>query len=266
MGRAGCVDEHSQQMGEHLMDTQELKHFFENLASKLSSSRPHEPTVSVRPTLQLNGPVPDFVANSTQGEITLSKWNKDKWVILFSHPADFTPVCTTEFIELSKRNDELAKRNVALLGSSVDSVYAHIAWVRNIKEKFDVEVPFPVIADLDQKIARLYGMIHEPSSNTAPVRAVFFIDPKRNLRAMIYYPLNAGRNVDEIVRVIDALQMVDETGLAAPANWRPGDDAIMPPPTTATLAQERSGTKGVELKDWYFCKTKPGQRPVGTTS
>ena len=206
--------------------------------------------------LELNGPAPDFEANSTRGPIKLSEWAKDKWVVLFSHPADFTPVCTTEFVEFAKLHGEFEKRNVALLGNSVDSVYSHIAWIRNIEKNFDVRVSFPVIADLDQKIARLYGMIHTPSNATAAVRCVFFIDPKRILRAMIYYPLNVGRNFDEILRVVDALQTVDKHGVACPANWRPGQEVIVPPPVTAQDAEQRANSKEYEVTDWYFSKRK----------
>jgi peroxiredoxin 2/4 len=208
------------------------------------------------PKLELNKEVPDFEAVTTHGVVRLSTWSKDKWVILFSHPADFTPVCTTEFIEFAKLNEDFSKRNVALLGNSIDSVYSHIAWVRSIKEMFDVEVPFPIIADLDMKVAKLYGMIHEASAATAAVRAVFFIDPKRKLRAMIYYPLNLGRNFDEIIRVVDALQTADKHGVACPANWRPGDKVIVPPPATTQEADERVKNKEYEVTDWFFSKKK----------
>ena len=217
----------------------------------------HEPHAeAAQPRLELNGPAPDFDANTTHGPIKLSEWQKGRWVILFSHPADFTPVCTTEFAEFAKRSDDLEKKNVALLGNSIDSVYSHIAWVRNIEKNFGVQIKFPVIADLDQKVARLFGMIHEPSSVTAAVRCVFFIDPKRTLRAMIYYPLNVGRNFDEIVRVIDALQTADKHGVACPANWRPGDDVIVPAPTTIKGADERMHDKTVTATEWYFSKKK----------
>lgn len=208
------------------------------------------------PRLELNGPAPDFEANTTHGVLRLSNWEKDKWVILFSHPADFTPVCTTEFIEFAKRYDILRDKGVALLACSIDSIYSHIAWMRNIEEKFGVKVRFPVIADLDQKVAQLYRMVHTPSATTATVRCVFFIDPKRNLRAMIYYPLNVGRNFDEIVRVVDALQTVDAHGVACPANWTPGQDVIIPPPATTQAAEERVKTPGIEVTDWYFSKKK----------
>jgi peroxiredoxin 2/4 len=206
--------------------------------------------------LELNGPAPDFSAKSTHGDIKLSEWEKDKWVILFSHPADFTPVCTTEFVEFAKRQDDLAKKNVALLGNSIDSVYSHIAWIRNIEKHFDLKIKFPVIADLDQKVARTYGMVHEPSAVTATVRCVFFIDPKRILRAMIYYPLNVGRNFDEIVRVIDALQVADKNGVACPANWKPGDDVIVPAPLTQAAAEQRANDKDLQVTDWYLSKKK----------
>lgn len=206
------------------------------------------------PRLELNGPVPDFTAKTTHGPIQLYEWAKKKWVILFSHPADFTPVCTTEFMAFAKLKDEFDKRNVALLGNSVDSVYSHIAWVRNIKQNFDVDIDFPIIADLDMKVAQLYGMIHEASSDTAAVRAVFFIDPDRKLRAMIYYPLNLGRNFDEVLRVVDALQTADKKGVAMPANWKPGDKVIVPPPLTAEDAKKRLESKDFEVTDWYFSK------------
>lgn len=208
------------------------------------------------PRLELNGPAPDFDAPTTKGVIRLSEWAKDKWVILFSHPADFTPVCTTEFIEFAKRHDKFEHKGVALLGCSVDSVYSHIAWARNIQDKFGVKIRFPVIADLDQRISRLYGMIHEPSGNTTTVRCVFFIDPKRILRAMIYYPMSVGRNFDEIMRVIDALQMADANKVACPANWKPGEDVIVPAPVTMDDAELRAASTEYQVSDWYFAKKK----------
>jgi peroxiredoxin (alkyl hydroperoxide reductase subunit C) len=165
-------------------------------------------------------------------------------------------VCTTEFIEFARRFDELQPKNVALLGSSIDSIYSHIAWTRNIEEKMGVKIPFAVIADLHQKVAQLHGMVHTPSAVTATVRCVFLIDPKRVLRAMIYYPLNVGRSFDEIVRVVDALQTVDQHGVACPANWKPGDEVIIPAPTTSQGAQERLGNKDYQVTDWYFSKKK----------
>lgn len=215
-------------------------------------------TTNLEPTtqLELNGPALDFDAPTTKGVIRLSTWAKDKWVILFSHPADFTPVCTTEFIEFAKRYDEFERKGVALLGCSVDSIYSHIAWARNIQDKFGVKIRFPVIADLDQRVSRLYGMIHEPSGNTTTVRCVFFIDPKRILRAMIYYPMNVGRNFDEIMRVIDALQMSDANKVACPANWKPGEDVIVPAPQTMDDAELRASSTEYEVADWYFARKK----------
>lgn len=208
------------------------------------------------PRLELNGPAPDFEANTTHGPIRLYDYEKDKWVILFSHPADFTPVCTTEFAEFARLSPEFDKRNVALIGNSIDSIYSHIAWVRDIEKKFNVKVTFPVIADLDQKVSQLYGMVHKASAATATVRCVFFIDPKRVLRAMIYYPLNVGRNFEEIVRVMDALQTVDKFGVACPANWKPGEEVIVPAPLTTKAATERVDNKELNVSDWYLSKKK----------
>lgn len=195
---------------------------------------------------------PDFEASTTHGKMKLSDFT-GKWVILFSHPADFTPVCTTEFVAFAKINDELLKRNVKLIGLSIDSIYSHIAWIRRIKEKMGVDIPFPIIADLDMKVANLFGMIHSGESSTSAIRAVFFIDPERTLRAMIYYPLNVGRNMDEILRVIDALQTADKHHVAMPANWRPGDKVIVPAPSTTADADKRMDA-GYECVDWFLCK------------
>ena len=213
-------------------------------------------TTETRPRVELNGPAPDFTATTTHGPIQLSKWSEGKWVILFSHPADFTPVCTTEFIEFARRWEEFDKRGVALLGNSIDSIYSHIAWVRDIEAKSGLKIKFPVIADLDQKVAQLYGMVHTAAAATATVRCVYFIDPNRVVRAMIYYPLNVGRNFDEILRVVDALQFADKNKLACPANWKPGDAAIVPAPLTTEAAEARTADKNLEVKDWYLSLKK----------
>ena len=205
-----------------------------------------------RPMLHLGETAPDFEALTTHGPMKLSDY-KGGWVILFSHPADFTPVCTTEFMGFAKMHPELEKRGVELIGLSVDSVHSHIAWVRNIEEKMGVAIPFPVIADLNMNVGTLYGMIHPGQSATAAVRCVFVIDPDQILRAMIYYPLSTGRNMDEILRLIDALQAADKYGIATPADWRPGDQAIVPPPATTEEAEKRL-SEGYDCKDWYFCK------------
>ena len=207
-----------------------------------------------KPLLRLGEPVPDFEAVTTHGKIRLSDF-KGKWIILFSHPADFTPVCTTEFIAFSEINDELVKRNVKLIGLSIDSVFSHIAWIRRIKEKFGVTVPFPVIADLDMKVANLFGMIHPGESATSAVRCVFVIDPEMKLRAMIYYPLNVGRNMQEILRLIDALQTADKYKVATPANWKPGEEVIVPPPHTQEAAEKRL-QEGYECVDWFLCRKR----------
>jgi peroxiredoxin (alkyl hydroperoxide reductase subunit C) len=201
---------------------------------------------------RLNEPAPAFTAVTTDGELSLADF-AGKWVVLFSHPADFTPVCTTEFVGFSQRWDQFQERNVQLIGLSIDSVYSHIAWLKNIEDNFDVQVPFPVIADLDLGVASKYGMVQPAASETHAVRAVFIIDPDQILRAMIYYPLTTGRNMDEIVRVIDALQINTSTGMATPANWQPGDQLIVPPPTTKDQADKRA-TEGYETVDWYFSK------------
>ena len=211
-------------------------------------------TESPRPRVELNGPAPDFTAKTTHGDIQLSTWMPGKWVILFSHPADFTPVCTTEFVEFAKRFDDFEKKGVALLGNSIDSVYSHIAWTRNIEQHMGVKIKFPVIADLDQKVSQAYGMVHQAASMTATVRCVYFIDPARIVRAMIYYPLNVGRNFDEIVRVVDALQFADKNKLACPANWKPGEAAIVPAPMTTQAASERLNDKSLQVTDWYLSK------------
>jgi peroxiredoxin (alkyl hydroperoxide reductase subunit C) len=203
---------------------------------------------------RLNEPAPDFEATTTHGKLKLSDW-KGSWVILFSHPADFTPVCTTEFIAFSKIDGELKKRGVRLLGLSIDSNFSHIAWVRNIEKNFNVKVPFPVIADINKDVATKYGMVMPGESETAASRCVFFIDPDQKVRAMIYYPLSLGRNMDEIVRVVDALQTADKNKVSTPANWRPGDPVMMPAPKTQEEAEKRMN-EGLDCVDWYFCKRK----------
>ena len=199
-------------------------------------------------------PAPDFEAETTHGPLKLSDL-KGKWVVLFSHPADFTPVCTTEFMAFAAIHDELAELNVQLIGLSVDSVSAHLAWVRNIREKMGITIPFPVIADLNMKVAKKYGMIHPGQSSTAAVRCVFFIDDKGIMRAMIYYPLQNGRFMPEIIRLVKALQTTDTFKVSTPANWQPGDKVVVPPPKTAAEMEKRL-SEGYECKDWYLCFKK----------
>jgi peroxiredoxin 2/4 len=202
---------------------------------------------------RIGSPAPQFEAVTTQGTIKLEDF-KGSWLILFSHPADFTPVCTTEFMAFAQIHPKLREMNVELMGLSIDSVYSHIAWVRNIEEKLGQKITFPVIADLNKEVATLYGMLMPGESKTETSRCVFIIDDKQIIRAMIYYPLSTGRNMDEIVRLIQALQTNDKYGVACPANWRPGDKVIIPPPKTQEMAEERMKEKGIERADWYFSK------------
>ena len=203
---------------------------------------------------RLGEPAPVFEAVTTHGVIKLEDY-KGSWLILFSHPADFTPVCTTEFIAFAQIYDELQKRGVELLGLSVDSLTSHIAWARNVEEKVGVKIPFPIIADLNKEVTLSYGMVHPGQSKTETVRCVFVIDPNQIVRAILYYPLTTGRNMDEILRLVDALQTTDQHGVATPANWRPGDMVVIPPPNTQEMAEERL-KQGYECKDWYLCMKK----------
>jgi len=207
---------------------------------------------------------PNFKAKTTQGEIKFPEDYKGKWVILFSHPADFTPVCTTEFMTFASMQDDFKKLNTELIGLSIDSIYAHIAWLRTIKEKIEfkgmknIEVNFPVIEDLTMEVAKKYGMVQPNASTTQAVRAVFIIDPNAKIRAIIYYPLSNGRNMDEIKRLILALQKADKDSVATPANWQPGDDVIIPPPGSCGLAKERVDNKEEDkyCLDWFICFKK----------
>lgn len=191
---------------------------------------------------------PDFSARSTLGEVQLSEF-RGKWLILFSHPADFTPVCTSEFVALEKASESFKNLNCQLLGLSVDSLYAHIAWVKDIKRNFDVHISFPIIEDVSMSISRAYGMIHDNSTSTAAVRTCFFIDPHGYIRAVIHYPMNVGRSVSELLRVLEALQFTDECQLATPEGWNSGDDAVLLPPSHQEEADNR--TQSAE-GSWYF--------------
>ena len=203
---------------------------------------------------KLGEKAPDFEAPTTFGVLKLSDF-KGSWVILFSHPADFTPVCTTEFMAFAQIQPELKKRGVELLGLSVDSITSHIAWARNIDEKMGVKINFPIVADLNKEVSAKFGMVHPGQSKTETVRAVFIIDPNQVIRLILYYPLSTGRNMDEIIRVVDALQMADANKVATPANWRPGEMVIVPPPQTQEAAAERM-KQGYECVDWYLCRKK----------
>ena len=201
---------------------------------------------------RLNERAPEFEARTTHGVKKLSDY-EGKWLVLFSHPADFTPVCTTEFMAFARHYDDFQKLNCELLGLSIDSYYSHVAWVRNIKEKFGVEIQFPIIEDLSMNVARAYGMIHPGAADTSAVRATFIIDPKGTLRAMVYYPMTNGRSIPEFLRLVTALQASDANKIATPEGWQPGDKVIVPPPQDAAAAEKRVN-EGYECTDWYFCK------------
>lgn len=206
---------------------------------------------------------PEFKAVTTQGNIDFPKDYKGDWVILFSHPADFTPVCTSEFITFASLEEKFANANCKLVGLSIDGLYSHIAWLRSIKDKIEykgmknVEVKFPLIEDITMDIAKKYGMVQPNEAATQAVRAVFVIDPEGVIRTIIYYPLSLGRNFDELYRVVVALQTADAFGVATPADWRPGDDVIIGPAGSCGSAEDRmQGKEDMDCKDWYFCSKK----------
>ena len=222
------------------------------------------------PMPRIGDKAPSFKAVTTQGDIQFPQQFAGQWVILFSHPADFTPVCTSEFMTFAKREDEFAKLNCKLVGLSVDGLYSHIAWLRTIKDKIDykgmkqMEVKFPLIEDITMEIAKKYGMIQPGESSTKAVRAVFVIDPKGIIRTIIYYPLSMGRNFDELLRVLMALQTADAFSVATPADWTPGDDVIVPTAGSCGVAKERMDGKqeGVTCHDWFFCTKKIDKETV----
>ncbi|MFA5341259.1 MAG: peroxiredoxin [Clostridia bacterium] len=211
----------------------------------------------------LGDDAPAFTAVTTQGKINFPADYKGKWVILFSHPADFTPVCTTEFMTFGSMIEEFKALNTELVGLSVDSLYAHIAWLRRIQElewngKKNIEIKFPLIEDIRMEVSKLYGMVQPGQSNTQAVRAVFVIDPKGKVRTILYYPLSMGRNFDEIKRIIQALQKADAEQCATPADWRPGDDVIVPTAGSCGTAKERMESKDENMYclDWFLCFRK----------
>ncbi len=197
---------------------------------------------------------PNFKATTTKGDIELHDYAVDKWIVLFSHPADFTPVCTTEMTGFALRKDEFTDLNTELLGLSIDSIHAHLGWVNNVREKTGVYFDFPIIADIDMKVSKLYGMLQPNESETAAVRAVFFIDPEKKIRLVMYYPLNVGRNMNEILRVLEALQTSDKFGVAMPLDWKKGDKVIIPPPKNLEEMNERLEDTTCERTDFYLCK------------
>ncbi|MEI2716315.1 MAG: peroxiredoxin [Candidatus Nanopelagicales bacterium] len=219
------------------------------------------PTPATTPMPRIGDKAPAFTAKSTQGDVSFPEDFAGSWVIFFSHPADFTPVCTSEFMTFASMQDEFAALNTKLLGLSVDGLFSHIAWLRTIKERIefngmkDVEVTFPLVEDITMEVSSKYGMIMPGESSTQAVRAVFIIDPEAVIRAIIYYPLSMGRNFDELKRAIIALQTADQHAVATPADWRPGDRVIVPPAGSCGTAKERmeGAEEGVECVDWFFC-------------
>ena len=213
---------------------------------------------------------PEFKAITTQGNINFPSDYTGKWKILFSHPADFTPVCTSEFMTFASMHKEFEALNCQLVGLSVDGLYSHIAWLRTIKDKIeykgmkDVEVTFPLIEDITMEVSKRYGMLHPGASSTKAVRAVFFIDPQNIIRAIVYYPLNLGRNFDEIKRVLVGLQTADNFSVALPADWQPGDDVIVPTAGSCGMAKSRmeGNEEGVTCYDWFFCTKKLSKEEV----
>ena len=199
---------------------------------------------------RINEAAPDFNANTTHGPRSLADY-KGKWLILFSHPADFTPVCTTEFMGFAKKADLFKSMNCELLGLSIDSIYSHLAWMQSIKNNFGMEIPFPIIDDIKMDVAQAYGMIHPGAADTQAVRATFFIDPEGKMRAMVYYPMSNGRSIDEFVRLLQAMQTSDANKIATPEGWTPGCDVIVPPPKSPEAIAQRL-TEGYAMKDWYF--------------
>ena len=218
---------------------------------------------TVTGTPRIGDPAPPFTAKTTQGDITFPADYSGSWVIFFSHPADFTPVCTSEFMTFATLQDDFARLNTKLVGLSIDGLYSHIAWLRTIKERItfrdmkDVDVTFPLIDDVSMTVARLYGMIMPNEDTTKAVRAVFIIDPAGVIRTIVYYPLSTGRNIPELLRVVKALQTADMFTVATPADWQPGEPVIVPPAGSCGTAKERmepapGGT--IRCEDWFFCQ------------
>lgn len=213
----------------------------------------------------IGDPAPAFRAMTTKGKVNFPEDYKGSWVVLFSHPADFTPVCTTEFIGFSKMSDEFEKINTKLLGLSIDSLHSHLAWARNI-EGIDldgngpVKVKFPIIADISMQVAKKYGML-QTVAKTQTVRAVFVIDPEGIVRTILYYPMSTGRNLPEILRIVQSLQLHDQENVSTPANWQPGDEVILGAPLTLEEAEERMSGKDASVRslEWYLAFKKLGE-------
>lgn len=204
---------------------------------------------------------PQFRAMTTMGKVNFPEDYKGSWVVLFSHPADFTPVCTTEFIGFTKMTEEFAALNVKLLGLSIDSLHSHLAWAKSIESidldgKGCVKLTFPIIADISMNVARKYGML-QTVAKTQTVRAVFIIDPEGIIRAILYYPMSTGRNLPEIKRIVESLQLHDAQNVSTPANWQPGEDAVLGAPLTLEEAEARMADESLRSVDWYLAFRKP---------
>jgi len=233
--------------------------------TEINQNTPNE----ISPMPRIGEKAPSFKAVTTQGEINFPEQYKGSWVILFSHPADFTPVCTSEFMTFASMEKQFNEANCKLVGLSVDGLYSHIAWLRTIKEKIEykgmkkVEVKFPLIEDITMEVAKKYGMIQPGESNTKAVRAVFYVDPKGIVRTILYYPLSLGRNFDELYRVLIGLQTADNFSVALPADWRPGDDVIIPTAGSCGVAKQRmESKKNIKCYDWFFCTKKLSKQEV----
>ena len=243
---------------------------FTNFNNNKKSIKMEEKQEQVFAMPRIGEKAPEFKAVTTQGEINFPGDYKGSWVILFSHPADFTPVCTSEFMTFASMEEDFNKANCKLVGLSVDGLYSHIAWLRTIKEKIEykgmknVEVTFPLIEDITMEVAKKYGMMMPGESNTKAVRAVFVIDPQGIVRTVLYYPLSLGRNFDELYRIVIALQAADKFSVATPADWQPGDDVIVPTAGSCGVAKERMESKDEDTHcyDWFFCTKKLDKQKV----
>src|SRR6056297_1641726 len=225
-----------------------------NLTTHKKLNKMENEEMNIQPMPRIGDQAPDFEATTTTGKLKFSDYNKGSWVVLFSHPADFTPVCTTEMSGFALRSDEFKDLNTKLMGLSIDSIHSHMAWVNNVKKNTGVLFNFPIIADIDMKVSKLYGMLQPNESETAAVRAVFFIDPEKKIRLIMYYPLNVGRNMDEILRALEALQISDKFKVAMPLDWKKGDKVIVPPPKTLAEMNTRLNDDSIEKVDFYLAR------------
>lgn len=223
--------------------------------SEIDEEQEYISEYSICNCLKLGDKAPDFEAVTTNGDIKFHDFARGHWVLLFSHPGDFTPVCSTEFVAFAKNQEEFDNRDVKLIGLSVDSIHSHIAWLRDLERTFDVTIDFPLIADLSAEVATLYGMIHPAISDTQTVRTVFIIDPDGIIRYMVAYPQSVGRNVHELIRTLDALMLTQKNHVATPADWKEGDSVIVPPPKTLKDS-EKDRNDAEECLTWYLCKKK----------